>query len=79
MALFALNRRYLINDKTALAEAGEFERTPQEFGLRVQKTLGNLGTSAVELVAAVENIAQLLRETIALTDGQYQPRYKLPI
>jgi predicted nucleotidyltransferase len=78
LALFALNRKYPLNDKTALAEVAEFERAPREFGPRVQKTLGHLGASAAELVAAVESIAQLLRETVELTDGLYQPRYTLP-
>ena len=32
----------------------------------------------LELVAAVENIAQLVRETAELTEGLYQPRYTLP-
>jgi hypothetical protein len=78
LALFALNRKYLINDKTALAEIAEFERAPREFGSRVQKTLGHLGASSGELVAAVESVVQLVRETIELTDGLYQPRYPLP-
>ena len=78
MALFALNRIYPINDKTALLEVAEFARAPQQFGPRVQQTLGQLGTSAAGLVAAVESIAQLLRETIDLTDGLYQPRFTLP-
>lgn len=38
LALFALNRKYLINDKTALAELAEFERVPRAFGPRVQRT-----------------------------------------
>lgn len=78
LALFALNRKYLINDKTALAETAGFERAPRQFGLRVQKTLGCLGTSPAELVAAVDCITQLLKETIDLTDGLYHPRYSLP-
>lgn len=78
LVLFALNRQYLLNDKTALAEVAEFERAPREFGLRVQQTLGHLGESAAELVAAVESITQLLQETVALTGGLYQPRYTLP-
>jgi predicted nucleotidyltransferase len=78
LALFALNRKYPINDKTALSEIAQFERAPREFGPRVQKTLGHLGASPAELVAAVENVAQLLRETIKLTDGLYQPRFTLP-
>jgi predicted nucleotidyltransferase len=78
LVLFALNRTYPINDKTALAEVAEFERAPREFGPRVQKTLAHLGTSAAELVAGVESVAQLFRETIHLTDGLYQPRFTLP-
>jgi len=78
LALFALNRKYPINDKTALAEVAEFERAPREFGPRVQKTLGSLGASPPHLVAAVESVSQLLRETVELTEGLYQPRYTLP-
>jgi predicted nucleotidyltransferase len=76
--LFALNRKYLINDKTALVEIAEFERAPQEFTPRVQKTFAHLGASAAELVVAVEGVAQLFLETVALTEGLYQPRFTLP-
>jgi predicted nucleotidyltransferase len=78
MALFALNRRYLINDKTALAEVAEFERAPREFAERARETLAGLGKSPAELATAVETIAQLLREAIDLADGLYQPHYALP-
>jgi hypothetical protein len=78
MVLFALNRRYPINDKTALAEVAEFERTPREFGPRVQKTLAHLGALPAELHAAVESIAELFRETLELAHPRYQPCYALP-
>jgi hypothetical protein len=78
LALFALNRKYLMDDKTALAEVAEFERVPRDFGPRVQQTLAHLGSSPAELGAAVESITQLFRETIALTEGLYQPRFTLP-
>lgn len=78
MALFALNRVYPLNDKTALAEISGFERAPLEFGPRVQETLARLGATTGELEAAVTAVAQLLQEAIALTDGLYQPRYTLP-
>ena len=78
LALFALNRTYPLNDKTALAEVGEFEHAPRAFGPRVQQALGHLGASAAELGAAVASVAQLLREAIDLTEGLYQPRYPLP-
>jgi predicted nucleotidyltransferase len=78
LVLFALNRKYLVDDKTALAEVAEFERAPREFGPRVQKTLAHLGDSPAELSAAVESVAQLFQETVALTEGLYQPRFTLP-
>ena len=78
LVLFALNRKYLMDDKTALAEVAEFERVPREFGRRVQQTLEHLGGSPEELSAAVESVAQLFRETVELTDGLYQPRFTLP-
>lgn len=78
LALFALNRRYPINDKTALAEVAEFERAPAGFGQRVQGTLAHLSDSAAELAAAIESVEQLLKETVAATDGLYQPRFILP-
>jgi predicted nucleotidyltransferase len=78
LALFAFNRKYPLNDKTALAEVAQFERAPREFSPRVQKTFAKLGATVVELITAVECVAQLLRETIDLTDGLYQPRYTLP-
>jgi predicted nucleotidyltransferase len=78
LVLFALNRRYLVDDKTALAEVAEFERAPHEFGPRVQKTLAQLGTSPADLGAAIERVTQLFRETVELTEGLYQPRFTLP-
>lgn len=77
LALFALNRRYPVNDKTALAEVAEFERAPAGFGPRVQGALAHPGDSAAELAAAVEGVEQLLKETVEATDGLYQPRYSL--
>ena len=78
MVLFALNRKYLINDKTALAEVTEFERAPKEFAPRVQRTLSHLGGSPAELGASVQAIAQLFRETVELADELYRPRFTLP-
>lgn len=77
LVLFALNRRHLVNDKTALAEIAEFERAPAGFGPRVQEALAALGDSAATLGAAVQRIEGLLRDTIAAADGLYQARYRL--
>lgn len=78
LALFALNRKYLLDDKTALAEVAEFERAPSEFGLRVQEALAHLGANPTEFDAAIQRIARLFRELVQRTDGLYQPRFALP-
>ena len=78
LALFAVNRAYPVNDKTALAEIAEFERAPRDFGVRLNELFARLGSSAGELGGAVECVGQLLRETVELTDGLYQPRFSLP-
>lgn len=78
LALFALNRQYPLNDKTALAEIAEFESAPLEFGPRAQKTLARLGDSPAELIAAVESVVQLFQEAVEVADKLYQPRFTLP-
>lgn len=79
LVLFALNRTYPLNDKTALDEIAEFERAPREFGPTVQRTLAHVGAAAPELACAVESVARLFRETVELGDGLYQPRYTLEL
>jgi hypothetical protein len=76
--LFALNREYPINDKTALAEVAEFGQAPQDFLDRVQNTFAHMGASSAELAAAVDRIAQLHREVVGVAEGLYQPRFALP-
>ena len=78
LVLFALNRSYPVNDKTALAEVAEFQCAPREFSARVQKALSHVGSSPAELLAAVEAVTELHRETVELAEGLYQPRFTLP-
>lgn len=78
LALFALNRTYPLNDKTALAEIAEFEQAPREFGPRINELFACLGASVAELDAAVERVGHLLREATELASGLYEPRFVLP-
>lgn len=78
LALFALNRRYLINDKTALEEIAEFESVPPEFGMRVRRVFAKFGDSKEHLAASVTTVQRLLRECIALAGELYHPRFSLP-
>jgi Nucleotidyltransferase domain. len=77
LALFALNRKHLLNDKTALSEIAEFELVPQEFGSRVQKTLASLGESEASLEVAVKSIQGIFIESVALAQELYRSRYEL--
>lgn len=77
IVLFALNRQYPLNDKTAMEEVAEFECAPKEFAQRVQKAFSCLGTTAEELAASVDGIVQLFRESAELAAELYQPRYSL--
>ena len=71
LVLFALNRRWLLSDKTALAEIAGFELAPADFAPRVAAALSRLGPTPAELDAAVEAFDALVAETICLCEGLY--------
>lgn len=76
--LFALNRRYFISDRGALAAIDSFPLRPQRYGERVGELLASPGADAAALVASVQSLAALIRETAALASDVYQPRFVLP-
>jgi hypothetical protein len=78
LVLFALNRAWLVNDKTALAEVAGFDAAPERFGERVSAVLARPGTTPGELGASVAGLAGLFRETRALAGDLYAPRFALP-
>jgi predicted nucleotidyltransferase len=65
-ALFALNRRYRVNDKTAVAELSDCALVPRNFGARVRGVLARLGDTREELLTAVAGVRALALETEAL-------------
>lgn len=77
LALFALNRIHLLNDKTAVEEIAAFPRAPLVFGPRVERILSHAGASAAALETSVDAMLELCRETAGLSDGLYTPR-RLP-
>jgi hypothetical protein len=79
LVLFALNRRYLLSDKTALAEIASFAQAPRDFGARVTRTLSRVGDSAIELARSVDSIAELVAETIQLAGPLYRRPYPRPV
>ena len=64
--LFALNRCYLVNDKTLLDEIDGFAFAPEGFRGRAERVLSAPGRTPAELSAAVEAIAALHAESAAL-------------
>ena len=73
LVLFALNRVYLLNDKTALAEIEEFQTAPDRFRLRVCALLAHPGETVAALEATVDGMATLFRETVELAGSLYEP------
>lgn len=77
MALFALNRVYFVNDKTALDEIALFKIAPNGFGNRLQSILSRPGSSPSQLLAAVDGMEGLFREVVELSGSMYEARYRL--
>jgi predicted nucleotidyltransferase len=64
--LFAINRRYRSNDKTAFAELSDCPLLPREFSARVQAVASHLGSTREALLSAVESVRALVDETATL-------------
>lgn len=77
LVLFALNRRYLVNDKTTLLEASEFPLCPHDFRNRVEALLSRVGSSLAELEHSVSLTYGLFEEVVALSGDLYSPKYDL--
>jgi hypothetical protein len=73
LVLFALNRVYPLNDKTALDEVDEFPVVPRNFRSRVEMLLSAPGHTRDELEAAVAALTALFRETLELAGELYRP------
>lgn len=78
LALFAWNRAWLVNDKTALAEIAELAAAPPQFGARLSALLAHPGARPAELAVSLEACEALFRETAAIARELYAPRYTLP-
>ncbi|MFT3729548.1 MAG: DUF4037 domain-containing protein [Terricaulis sp.] len=77
LALFALNRVYLVNDKTALAEIDEFAQAPPSFSGRVWLMLGAIGHDAGDHQVSLETCRRLFADVKALAGGAYCPAWNL--
>lgn len=66
-ALFALNERYLMNEKGAVAAADGFSLAPAHLAARVTEALAGLAADEQRLTHAIDTLAALVREAEALT------------
>ncbi len=62
LVLYALNRRFFLNEKGAGAESRQFAIKPARFHDTVASVLGNVGTTTAELAASVAGFQRLAAE-----------------
>jgi predicted nucleotidyltransferase len=62
IVLYALNRRFYLNEKGAFAESRGFEIEPARFHATVASVLGRIGTTPAELSASVVSFQSLAAE-----------------
>jgi predicted nucleotidyltransferase len=71
LVLYALNRKFYLNEKGAAAESRRFAIKPACFHDTVARVLGNLGTTPAELAASVASFQSLAAELrqLAASEG----------
>lgn len=74
LVLFALNRHYLVNEKTALEEIEAFPLAPAHFRSRIEELLAAPGRSPEALAAALARLEALFQETAELAGNLYRSR-----
>ncbi len=77
LSLFAMNRVYLVNDKTAISEIDQFKIAPARFGLRLRSVLSNIGSTPEALAESVDAIGALFEEVRASAGTMYTPVWRL--
>lgn len=76
-ALFALNERYYLSDKTAVAELAQFRRVPPGFTSSLAAVLGHPGQTESEMSASAGAMKKLWFSVVELTEGAYRPAFKM--
>lgn len=76
-ALYALNERYFINDKTAAREIAAFAIKPPGFLAAVEAILARIGSAPAELDAAVSGMHAAWQSVAALEGVDYSPKFKV--
>jgi predicted nucleotidyltransferase len=74
--LFALNKQYFVSDKSANRLIDNFPVQPRDFTSRLAGVLASPGSNYMELSRSVELLSALWLETVDLTVGTYNPRWR---
>jgi hypothetical protein len=76
-AVFALNEEYFVSDKYANRLIDRFALCPVDFTTRLAHILSSPGAEPPQLSRSVEMLRSLWLETVGLTAGAYEPRFRL--
>ena len=75
--LYALNETYCMSDKRLIKDVEQFSLKPQEFVMRLDRILGNIGRDSNQILETLLNTQILLKEVIELCRDQYTPKLDL--
>jgi predicted nucleotidyltransferase len=75
--LYALNETYFINDKRLKSDVEQFSLKPQDFVIRLDCILGDIGCDSKKIAETLLNTQILVTEVIALCRDQYTPKFDL--
>ena len=75
--LFALNRRHLLNVKTALPVISALLLCPEDFRGRLEALLLGVGASPARIGHSISQMHDLLKEAARLSGELYYPKYDL--
>ena len=75
--LYALNETYFVSDKRLRNDLEQFNSKPRDFGMRLDRMLGDIGRDSKELSETLLNAQILLSEIIGLCKGIYTPKFDL--
>ena len=76
-ALFALNERYFMRDKKVMDVIAGFSILPAGYVEQVECILACPGRTAQELAETVRQLEQTWRGVVALTGGDYEPKFRI--
>ncbi len=75
--LYALNETYFMSDKRLKKDVEQFSLKPQDFVMRLDHILGDIGRDSNQISETLLDTQILLNEVIELCRDQYTPKFDL--